>query len=67
MRASSLYRRLRKLEAALGSDDPRHYLDRPLAEWPDAALQRAIEMGEEGLAKLAAASSAAAAGRNRAT
>lgn len=54
MSSATLDRRIHKLESTLGSDDPRHYLGRPLREWPDAALERAIEMGEEELAKLTA-------------
>jgi hypothetical protein len=45
-------RRLRKLETATGSEDIRHYLHRPLVEWPDHILQLAIDMGEEELARL---------------
>ena len=52
MSSATLDRRIHKLESTLGSDDPRRYLGRPLREWPDAALERAIEMGEEGLAEL---------------
>jgi hypothetical protein len=54
MSSATLDRRIHKVESSLGSDDPRHYLGRPLREWPDAALERAIEMGEEELAKLTA-------------
>jgi hypothetical protein len=52
MTTTALDRRLRKLETAIGSDDIRHYLHRPLVEWPDHNLQLGIELGEEELAKL---------------
>lgn len=54
MSSTTLHRRLRKLEAAAGSEDIRYYLHRPLTEWPDHILQLAIDMGEEELAKFAA-------------
>ena len=56
MSSTMLDRRLRKLEAAAGSEDIRHYLHRPLVEWPDYILQLAIDMGEEGLARITAES-----------
>lgn len=52
MSSATLERRMRKLEGALGNDDPRRYLGRPLKEWPDAALQRALDMTDEERAKL---------------
>jgi hypothetical protein len=54
MSSAALDRRLRKLETATGSEDIRHYLHRPLVEWPDHILQLGIEMGHEELAKLIA-------------
>jgi hypothetical protein len=54
MSSPALDRRLRKLETAIGSDDIRHYLHRPLVEWPDHILQVAIDMGEKELAKITA-------------
>jgi hypothetical protein len=52
MSSPALDRRLRKLETAIGNDDIRHYLHRPLVEWPDHVLQLGIELGEEELAEL---------------
>ena len=52
MNSATLDRRMRKLEAAVGSEDIRHYVHRPLVEWPDHILQLAIDMGEKELAKL---------------
>lgn len=56
MSFASFDRRLRKLETVVGSDDPRRYLHLPLREWPDEAMMRALEMGEEKLAELMAES-----------
>ena len=58
MSSTALGRRLRKLETALGSEDIRQYLHRPLVEWPDSILELAIALGEEELAKLTANGSA---------
>jgi hypothetical protein len=52
MSSATLDRRIRKLEGVFGSDDPRHYLGRPLVEWPDAALERALSMSDEERAEL---------------
>ena len=54
MSFASFDRRLRRIESTVGSDDPRRYFGQPVCEWPDAAIERAIEMGEERLAKLMA-------------
>ena len=54
MSSATLDRRIHRLESTFGSDDPRRYLGRPLREWSDAALERAIELGEEELARLTA-------------
>lgn len=55
---TDLDRRLRKLETAIGVEDIRHYLHRPLIEWQDRILELAIELGEEELARLTADASA---------
>jgi hypothetical protein len=52
MSSATLDRRIRKLEGAFGSDDPRHYIGRPLVEWSDAALERALSMSDEERAEL---------------
>jgi hypothetical protein len=43
---ASLVRRLRKLEAVVGCDDPRCFLHRPIGEWPDEVIHRVLLMNE---------------------
>ncbi|SUS06238.1 hypothetical protein DF3PB_2580002 [uncultured Defluviicoccus sp.] len=46
MSFTSLDRRLRKLEAVVGSDDPRRYIHRPICEWPDEVIYAVLAMNE---------------------